>query len=254
MAVSKDDPFIKGIIIVANSDVGPDLVANLSPIDDSNALVTALHMVSLAGLEEDSQRDADGSKMIGPLPVKGSSDYKALYYSDTLKASNAVDDRLVKFGAKIGIILVFNKEKLPEIRRAAGLIEPYLQRYLGRINETEQLNKKFAVELYDHLVDLITKPRVRTFKVLEEGIREYIDPSYISASDNVMIMDETARKLYLIAKKGLSPFILRKLRKHVDKANLDFYQGAFHIVRLEVFEEIEPLLLKHGILVRDYKD
>lgn len=244
------DSFIKGLIIVANSDVGPDLVANLSPIDDSNALITALHMVSLAGLEEDSQLDEDGSKMIGPLPVKGSSDYKALYYSNMLKASNASDERLVAYGAKVGIILIFETNKLPDIRRASGLIEAHLERYLERINETKDLDKKFAMELYEHIVDLIAKPRVRSFRVEEGGLFEYRDHGYVDSSDNLMILDETAKKMFLIAQKGISPFELRVLRKHIDKANLEFYQGSFNVIKLESFEEIEPLLLKHGIKIR----
>ncbi len=246
----QDKSFISGLIIVANSDVGPDLIANLSPIDDSNALVTALHMVSLAGLEEDSQLDEDGSRMIGPLPVKGSSDYKALYYSNMLKASNAVDERLVEFGAKIGIILIFEKSKLPDIRRASGLIEPHLERYLERINETDELNKEFAMELYEHLVDLIAKPRVRLFKVDEDGLNEYRDHGFVDSSGNLMILDENEKKMFLIAQKGISPFELRKLRKHIDSANMEFYQGSFSVVKLENFNEIEPLLLKHGIKIR----
>lgn len=245
-----DDKFISGLIIVMNTDIGPDLVANLSPIDDSNALVTALHMVSLAGLEEDSQMDEDASKMIGPLPVKGSSDYKALYYSNMMKASNAEDERLVAFGAKVGIILIFESTKLPEIRRASGLIEPHLERYLEKINETSELDKKFAMELYEHIIDLITKPRVRSFRVEEEGMYEYRDSGYVNSADNLMILDENGKKMYLIAQKGISPFELRALRKHIDKANMDFYQGSFSVIKLESFDEIEPLLLKHGIKIR----
>ncbi|MCY3412296.1 MAG: hypothetical protein INQ03_11735 [Candidatus Heimdallarchaeota archaeon] len=246
----KEASFIKGIIIVANSDIGPDLIANLSPIDDGNALITALHMVSLAGLEEDSQTDPDASKMLGPLPVKGSSDFKALYYSDMFKASNAEDERLKKYGAKIGIILIFDKDKLPDIRRASGLIEPHLQRYLEKIEETKDMDTKFAMELLDHIVDLVSKPRVRIFRVEEAGMYEYKDHGYIDMQDHLMILDETQKKMYFIAQKGISPFTLQVLRKHIDKANLDFYQGSYNISKLESFEEIEPLLLKHGIKVR----
>ena len=117
------------------------------------------------------------------------------------------------------------------------------------MGETGELTRKFAQDLFTHLVDVVTKPSVRTFWIDDDGINEYLDPGYIKKGDNIMVLDESDKKMYLIAKKGISPFTLRQIRRSVDSANLELYHGGFQVVRLETFEEIEPLLLKHGISV-----
>lgn len=245
---NQEKSLINGLILVVISDLGPELIANISPISEEDALVTALHMVSLAGLED--SMNEDDSKIIGPLPVKGTPDYRALYYSHNLKATGATDERLIEHGAKVGVILIFDTAELPKIRRASGLVEPYLKLYISKVGETGELTRKYAQDMYTHIVDIISKPSIRTFYITEEGINEYLDPGYISKKDNIMVLDASSKKMFLLTKKGISPFILRQLRKSVDRANTEFYHGAYQVVRLESFEEIEPLLLKHGIQVR----
>ncbi len=243
----KHESLIRGLIAVKIGDMGPELVANLSDIDDEDALITALHLVSLQGLEE--ELNSDESRILGPFPVKSNSQYRALYYSTMMTASGAEDERLIEHGAKIGVILLFNTDKLPDIRRASGLIEPYLKLFLTKITESSQFDRKFAFDLFNHIIEIISRPRIRIFSVENEGIREYLDPSFIKHDDSIMILDESEHKMYLIVKKGISPFDLRSLRQQVDSANLSLFQGKFQVVRLETLSEIQPLLSKHGITI-----
>ncbi|MFV2015920.1 MAG: hypothetical protein ACC656_10850, partial [Candidatus Heimdallarchaeota archaeon] len=180
----RDKSLIQGLILTYVGDAGPEIVSNLSNIADENALITSLHLVSLAGLEEDV--DVDASKMIGPLPVKGTPELKSLYYSDKLIASDAQDARLREHGAKVGIVLLFDTEQLPEIRRAAGLIEPYLKLYMTKINETSELTQEFAIKLRDHIIDLVSRPRLRIFWIENQKLFEYKDPGFVKSSDDVI--------------------------------------------------------------------
>jgi hypothetical protein len=246
----RDKALIKGLILTKVGDAGPELIANLSPIGDDNALITALHLISLAGLEEEEDLDEDASKIIGPLPVKGTSEFKSLYYSELIKASGVTDERLLEHGAKVGIILLFDSEKLPDIRRAAGLIEPYLKLYLERINDTSGLTKEFALKLREHVVDLVSKPRIRLFWMDGEKIYEYPDHGFVKGTDNLMILDEKEKRIYVVTQPETNPFVTRKMHNKVNDFNFELYQGAFTVVTIEEFGEIEPLLIKHGIKIR----
>ena len=239
---------IKGLILVVVGDGGPEIIANLSDITDDNALITGLHLVSLAGLE-DEDRNEDASKMIGPLPVKGTPELKSLFYSDFIKATEAMDERIIEHGAKVGIILLFDTQQLPEIRRAAGLIEPYLQIFLNKAGETSELTVEFAMSLRDHLIDLISRPRLRTFKVNSEKLYENKDPNFINGKDDVVLIDEENKRIYLLTQKETSPFAKRGIRNRVNELNFELYQGGYSIVTLESFAEIERLLIKHNIKV-----
>jgi len=246
----RDESLIKGIILTVVKDSGPEIVANLSPIPEENALITSLHMVSLAGLEEET-RDDDDSKLIGPLPVKGTSEYKSLYYSNNFKVADDVkDERLKLHGTKVGVILLFDAEKLPAIRRAAGLIEPYLEMHLNKISDTSDITKEFATGIRDKIIEIVTKPRIRTFWMDEDGgIYEYKDANYVQKSDDVLILDENEKRIYVITQKGTSVFTTREMMNRVSEMNMNMYQGAFKIVKLEDFQEIEPILIKHNIKV-----
>ncbi|MHA2251611.1 MAG: hypothetical protein ACXAD7_14700 [Candidatus Kariarchaeaceae archaeon] len=245
----QDKSLIKGLILTKVGDAGPELISNLSPIGDDDALITALHLISLAGLEDDDF-DEDASKILGPLPVKGTSEYKSLYYSELLDTSDETDERLIEHGAKVGIILLFDTDKLPDIRRAAGLIEPYLKLYLERISETADLTKEFGLKLKEHLVDLISKPRIRTFWMDGEKIYEYKDPGWVNRTDDMMVLDEKDKKIYVVTQPATSPFEVRQMYNRINEFNFEFYQGAFTIVTLESFGEVQPMLIKHGIKVR----
>jgi hypothetical protein len=245
----QDEPLIKGLILTVVKDSGPEIVANLSPIPEENALVTALHMVSLAGLEEHS--DPDESKMLGPLPVKGTSEYKSLYYSNQYNAGKEIkDERIQRHGAKVGVILLFDAEKLPMIRRAAGLIEPYLEMHLNKVESVDDMNKAFAMTLRDRIIEIISKPRLRTFWMDEKGVYEYKDAGHIRQEDDVVLIDQENKKMYIITQKNTSVFDVRKMHNMVNELNFSLYQGAFQVVTLDSFNEIEPLLLKHNITVR----
>ncbi|MHA2276859.1 MAG: hypothetical protein ACXAC2_13885 [Candidatus Kariarchaeaceae archaeon] len=247
MAGHKDKSLIQGLILTYVGDAGPEIVSNLSNVPDENALITSLHLVSLAGLEEDM--DDDASKMIGPLPVKGTPELKSLYYSDFLIATDAQDSRLREHGAKVGIVLLFDTDQLPEIRRAAGLIEPYLKLYLNRINETSELTQDFAIKLRDHIVDLVSRPRLRIFRMENKKMFEYKDPGFIKSADDIILIDEEDRKIYVMAQKQTNPFVKNEIRNRINELNLEIYQGGYSIVTLESFGEIEPLLKKHNIKV-----
>lgn len=246
---SNEEALIKGLILVVVKDAGPELVSNLSPVPDENALITALHLVSLAGMEEEA-KDEDDSKMLGPLPVKSSSEYKSLFYSNYFKAASDIEDsRLQMHGAKVGVILLFDADKLPSIRRAAGLIEPYLELYLQKIDDTNDLTQDFAVKLRDHIVDIVAKPRLRAFWMDEEGIYEYKDPNYVKQTDDVMILDEHEKRIYVLTQKATSVFSTRVMVNKVNELNFSLYQGGYQVVTLESFQDIESLLIKHNIKV-----
>ncbi|MCE7736885.1 MAG: hypothetical protein GPJ54_18520 [Candidatus Heimdallarchaeota archaeon] len=247
MSTRKDKSLIQGLILTYVGDAGPEIVSNLSDIADENALITSLHLVSLAGLEEDV--DIDSSKMIGPLPVKGTPHLKSLYYSDNLIATGAMDERLKMHGAKVGVVLLFDTDQLPEIRRAAGLIEPYLKLYLNKINETSELTQDFAIKLRDHIIDLVSRPRLRIFWIENLKLFEYKDPGFVKSSEDVILIDEEDRNIYILAQKETSPFTKNKIRNKINELNFELYKGGYTIVTLESFGEIEPLLRKHNVKV-----
>ncbi|RMG41877.1 MAG: hypothetical protein D6732_01815 [Methanobacteriota archaeon] len=246
---NQTDSLISGLILVVVKEMGPEIVANISPIDDDLAFITAAHLFSLAGLM-DTQEDED-REVIGPIPVKNTKGIKALFFLTSVSHPESKDQRLAVHGAQLGTILLFDENRLPEIRRAVGLIEPYLKSFFNKpkVNlDVNGLTEEFGKKLYDHIIELVSKPRTRAFWYQPPNkLIEYKDPFYIDKSKDIVIVDEYEKQAYILTSPNTSPFEARKLNNTVNQMNFDLYRGALGIQKMEDFMEIEPLLIKYGI-------
>ncbi len=244
----KSESLISGLIVVVVKEMGPEVVCNISPINDDLAFITSAHLFSLAGLMENQEKDE--REVIGPIPVKNTPGIRALFFLTNVNHPNSDDQRLADHGAQLGIILLFKEDRLPEIRRAIGLIEPYLKSYFNRYDNfsVEDIDLLFGNKLFDHIVELVSKPRTRAFWYQPPNkLIEYKDPFYIDKSKDIIIVDEYEKQAYILTSPTTSPFEARKLNNTVNEMNFELYRGALGIQKMDDFMEIEPILIKYGI-------
>ncbi len=240
---------ISGLIVVVVKEMGPEVVANFSPIEEEVAFITSAHLFSLAGLME--HEDVEERRLIGPLPIKDTPNLRALFFLTTAEHKHSSDSRLVKHGVQLGIILLFSEDRLPEIRRAMGLLEPYLKSYfkMGDVPvSVDQIDEEYCKRLLKHLEDLVSKPRTRAFWYQPPNkLIEYKDPNFIDKNKDIILVDEYEKQIYILTSPNTSPFEARKLNNTVNEMNFELYRNALGIQKMDDFMEIEPLLIKYGI-------
>lgn len=242
---------INGIIIIAVQDYGPEMIANLSAINEQEAFVTAAQLLTLSGLSDGL--DDDENNMLGPFPIKGNKDMQGLIYITDIANDNAEDERLQEHGSKLGIIIIFDSKRLPEIRRATGLLEPQLKRYLHRnISNIEDVTENFAYSLKANMMDIISKPQVRAFwfdtsKDIPQLV-EYKDPHTIYKERDLVLIDEHTQNIFILTSPISSPFVSQKINVMIQKTNLELYRNKMNTKTMDNFNEIEPILKKFGIM------
>ncbi len=252
MSYKIKDPksLIQGIFVTLVTEAGPEIISNVSTLSEDLAFITAAHLLSLAGLMEG--REKEQSEIIGPVPVKGRKDVQALFFLTLVDYNSSSDSRLVDHGTHLGVVLIFPKERISDVRRATGLIEPYLQMFFSKNSQKvrkESIDENFGKELLNHIIELVTSPQTRAFWFDEnsEKMIEYRDNNFVKKEHDVVLIDEGKKTIYLFAKHTSSPFKVRRVNNAVNNLNLEFYKNSMKIVKLDNYDEAEPLLIKYGI-------
>lgn len=248
---SYGNSLISGIIVTLVLDFGPEIVANISDITDDEAFITATQLLTLAGMQEEV--DEDENRLIGPLPFTNDKSVNALVYFTVVENKESDDPRLVEYGSKLAIILLFNVDRSPEIRRAIGLIEPYLKRYLHKhATDVSKISSYFVEEMFTHIEEVVSKPQVRSFwfDMSKESpqLIEYRDPHSVFRERDLVLVDEHTKEILALTAPTTSAFDARKMYNLINKANMDLYKNSMKILILESFTDIEPILKKYGII------
>lgn len=245
-----EDSLITGLMAVVVKDYGPDLIANFSQLDENEAFLISTQLLTISGFSE--AQDEDKQRIIGPMPAGKNSDINALLYFHNVANHEAQDERLVAHGSILGVILLFDTKKSPEIRRAIGLLEPHLKRYLHEnLTDLKQMNQDLLYDLFHHTVDLVSKPAVRSFwfdtNREEPALVEYRDPHAVFKERDLVIIDEHLKEVYVLVSPVTSMFDARKLYNAVNSTNMKVYKNSLKIQIKDNFDEIEPLMHKYGI-------
>jgi hypothetical protein len=241
---------VSGIVVTLVLDHGPEIVANLSEITDDEAFIAATQLLTLGGMQQDVEEDEN--RLIGPLPFANDKSINILLYMTNVNNKDSEDPRLQEFGSKLAIILLFNVDRSPELRRAIGLIEPYLKRYLHKhVDSVSKITHNFVKEMFHHIEELVSKPQVRSFwydfSRDEAKLIEYRDPHSVFRDRDLILVDEHTREILALTAPTTSAFDARKMYNLINKANMDLYKNSMKILILESFTEIEPILKKYGI-------
>ena len=235
----------EGFILSVIADRGPDVRVNLSKVEETTALSLAVQGMTLIGLG--SQKPVTG--MHGPFPVSGQPDMKTLIFTFIVSTEDTEDERILKGGRVCALFILFKSDKVRNVLRAAGLIESYLALLTEDRWKTERdLTEESIRFVQEKILDMVTTPRVRTFKIDNEGqIFEFYDDRMIPRSTHLIIVDEGKRQLYFITPPGADPFKSRELAIAVNKMNSEYYRSGLRVNKLVEFFEIEPILHTYGI-------
>ena len=233
----------EGIVLSVVTDTGPEIRANLSPLDESTAFSLGVQGMTLIGMGANQSPKG----MFGPIPVPGIPEFKALVYLFTLKPSNTRDSRIEEHGRLCSVFLIFQEDRTRDIIRGSGLIQAYLEFNLNKIKGEEELDDDFAQMLNKKITDLLTRPRVRTIRIDGTQFHEFFDESRIPAGNNLLVIVEAKNEGYLLLIGEINPFVVRQVNNLANQLNLEYYRNRIRIKQITEFMEIEKILNKYNI-------
>ena len=249
--MSDSNSLIKGIICMVVTDYGPEMVVNESGMVEDQAFMLGAQLTTLAGFTQSSEEDSN--RIMGPLPVKTYPGSSALVYFHTVENEEAQDARLVEHGSLFVVVMLFDENRASEIRRAVGLIEPYLKRYLhNNLTSIKDIDLNLGTNILKFITEIVSKPQVRSFWYDTSGdntrLIEYKDPHAVFRNRDLILIDEHTKEILILTSPDTSAFEARKLHNLVNKSNLDLYRNSLNVRVMESFDEIEPILHKYGII------
>ncbi len=242
---------ISGVICMVVTEYGPEMVANVSDLKEDQAFMLGAQIITLSGFTQSLEEDAN--RIIGPLPVKSSPGTSSLLYFHTIENEDSSDARIVEHGSLFGVIMLFDESRASEIRRAIGLLEPYLKRYLhNNLSSVKDINPNLGSSLLTFIKEIVSKPQIRAFwyDTSQETPRllEYKDPHAVFKDKDIIIIDELSKQILVLTSPETSAFEARKLHNLVNTTNMNLYRNSMSIKIMDSFEEIEPILHKYGIV------
>ena len=123
-SINEDQKIFEGMLFAVNNDDGPLITVNLSPLNDREAIATAIQGITAVGMGE-----GDIHGLFGPLPVPYNNDYRALIFTFRVITTTSDDPEILEKGRFCSLFLIFEKTMLNYIAHTFSMIESTLNVY-----------------------------------------------------------------------------------------------------------------------------
>ncbi|MHA1366664.1 MAG: hypothetical protein ACTSP5_09685 [Candidatus Heimdallarchaeota archaeon] len=116
-----------GIVFVTFEDTGPQVIYNDTILSEEQTMTLAVEGMTLVGLDEGSSGKTmsekksqiydtmDDKRSYGPLPVPGAKDLRSMAITFDVESEDSTDSRILEFGRKCILFLLFNEDYTREI-------------------------------------------------------------------------------------------------------------------------------------------
>ncbi|MHA1308197.1 MAG: hypothetical protein ACTSQN_12980 [Candidatus Heimdallarchaeota archaeon] len=243
---SENQKIFEGMLFAMNEDIGPTITVNLSPLNDREAIATAIQGITAVGMGE-----GDVQGLFGPLPVPYNNNYRALVFTFRVATTTSDDPEINEQGRFCALFLIFQKEKLNYIANVFAMIEStllvYRENYLLR--EEDLFESSLKVIFEDIVSKLKVKPKIRLFTIENNITVEYEEFRIVMSKESTIIILEQAKTINVYYPKSMDPDKIDYSKKVLNLLNSNEYQNSCKVVKISSKKKFINLLAKHNIEV-----
>lgn len=236
----------EGMLFAMNEDVGPTITVNLSPLNDREAIATAIQGITAVGMGE-----GDVQGLFGPLPVPYNNSYRALVFTFRVATTKSDDPEIMEHGRFCALFLIFQKEMLNYIASVFAMIEStlliYQENYLLREEDLFESSLKVIYE--DIISKLKLKPKIRLFTIENNITVEYEESRIVMSKEATIIILEKAKTINAYYPKSLDEEKITHITKVLNLLNKSEYQSSCKIVKVSSKKKFINLLAKQNVEV-----
>ncbi|MHA1442320.1 MAG: hypothetical protein ACTSPK_10730 [Candidatus Heimdallarchaeota archaeon] len=243
---SESQKVFEGMLFAMNEDVGPTITVNLSPLNDREAIATAIQGITAVGMGE-----GDVQGLFGPLPVPYNNNYRALVFTFRVAATKSDDPEIMEHGRFCALFLIFQKEMLNYIANVFAMIEATLQVYRENylLREKDLFESSLKV-IYDDIISkLKLKPKIRLFTIDNNITVEYEEFRIVMSKESTAIILEKEKTINVYYPKSMEPEKIEHSTKVLNLLNKSEYQSGYKIVKVSSKKKFMNLLAKHKVEV-----
>ncbi|MEA2069866.1 MAG: hypothetical protein U9O98_01100 [Asgard group archaeon] len=241
-----------GIVFVTFEDTGPSVIYNDTDLTDDQTLILAVEGMTIVGLEEGSGKtkkkkkfidELDDKKSFGLLPVPDAPDQRAMAITFDVESEASKDQRILEFGRKCILYLLFKEDYTREILDAYGLIKPYFSVIVRTIKSEKDLTKANLQDLSKKMSLLFSGKLPRIFTVLEDGAPKELIGKKIPANDVFLVADKNKSALYILFyHPDPNVWRRRQIYKTASELNSSLFKNKLKVVSVTELEEIATIL------------
>lgn len=243
---SESQKVFEGMLFAMNEDVGPTITVNLSPLNDREAIATAIQGITAVGMGEGDVRG-----LFGPLPVPYNNNYRALVFTFRVSTTTSSDPEILEHGRFCALFLIFQKEMLNYIASVFAMIEStlfvYQENYL--IKEQDLFESSLKIIYEDIISKLKLKPKIRLFTIEKKITVEYEEFQIVMSNESTIIILEQAKTIYVYYPKSLDQDKIDHTMKVLKLLNKSEYQNNCKIEKISSKKKFANLLAKNNVEV-----
>ena len=246
---------LMGIVFVTFEDTGPSVIYNDTELTEEQTLTLAVEGMTIVGLDEGSSSKTmkekkaqvfdtmDDKRSFGPLPVPDASDLRAMAITFDVESEASEDQRILEFGRKCILFLLFREDYTREILDAYGLIKPYFSVIVRDITTERDLTHANLQDLSKKMGLLFSGKLPRIFTILDDGSPKELIGKKIPASDVFFVADKNKNTLsILFYHPDPSVWRRRQIYKSASELNSSVFKNKLKVVSVTEISEMSKIL------------
>ncbi|MFW9922790.1 MAG: hypothetical protein ACFFDW_05815 [Candidatus Thorarchaeota archaeon] len=244
-----------GIVFVTFEDTGPSVIYNDTPLGEDQTMTLAVEGMTIVGLDEGSSGTTmeekkkqlfdtmDDKRSFGPLPVPDAPDFRAMAITFDVESQESSDKRILEFGRKCIMFLLFKEDYTREILDAYGLIKPYFSVIVRDINSESDLTFSNLQDLSKKMGLLFSGKLPRIFTILDDGAPKELIGKKIPASDVFIVADKNKSTLsILFYHPDPTVWRRRQIYKSASELNSTVFKNKLKVVSVTEISEMSKIL------------
>jgi len=244
-----------GIVFVTFEDTGPSVPYNDTPLTDDQTLTLAVEGMTIVGLDEGSSGKTmeekkkqvfdtmDDKRSFGPLPVPDAPDLRAMAITFDVESEDSTDNRILEFGRKCILFLLFKEDYTREILDSYGLIKPYFSVIVRDIKTESDLTFGNLQDLSKKMGLLFSGKLPRVVTILEDGQPKELIGKKIPASDVFLVADKNKSTLsILFYHPDPTVWRRRQIYKSASELNSSVFKNKLKVISVTEISEMSKIL------------
>lgn len=246
---------LQGIVFVSFEDAGPSVLYNDTDLSEDQTMTLAVEGMTIVGLDEGSSGKTmeerkkkafdtlDDKRSFGPLPVPDAPDLRAMAVTFDVESEESKDQRILEFGRKCIMFLLFKEDYTREILDAYGLIKPYFSVIVRDIISERDLTHSNIQELSKKMGLLFSGKLPRVFTILEDGSPKELIGKKVPASDVFLVADKNKSTLsILFYHPDPTVWRRRQIYKSASELNSSVFKNRLKVVSVTEISEMTKIL------------
>jgi len=251
---SKKD-YLLGIVFVTFEDTGPSVIFNDTDLTEEQTLTLAVEGMTIVGLDEGSQGitmkekkaqvfdTMDDKRSFGPLPVPDAPNLRAMAITFDVESIESADHRIMEFGRKCILFLLFNEDYTREILDAYGLIKPYFSVIVRDITTENDLTDANLQDMSRKMGLLFSGKLPRIFTLMDDGSPKELIGKKIPASDVFLVADRNKSTLsILFYHPDPTVWRRRQIYKSASELNSSVFKNKLKVISVTEIAEMSKIL------------